>query len=259
MGAEGTQKTFYKLPAEMWFFKAPAVKITASLKHYPERNLKVIYDFHTHTFLSDGVNSPIELIRCAYSYGYAAIAITDHVSYSNIDEIIKAVKKDCQLAEKYWEINAIPGVELTNVPAKAINEMAKYAKDCGALLVAVHGQTMVEPVEEGTNFEALSCPFVDLLAHPGLLTDREAELAVKNDIYIEITRRQGHSLSNGHVVQKGIRFGANFLVNSDAHSHNDLYREGVQEKIAVGAGLSPEQAECIFSGNNKNFLKKILS
>ena len=217
----------------------------------------MIYDFHTHTFLSDGVNSPIELIRCAYSYGYAVIAITDHVSYSNIDEIIKAVKKDCELAAKYWEIKAIPGVELTNIPAKSINEMAKHAKECGALLVAVHGQTMVEPVEEGTNLEALSCPYVDLLAHPGLLTDREAELAVKNDIYIEITRRQGHSLSNGHVVAKGLRFNLKLLVNSDAHSHNDLYREGIQEKIAMGAGLTSEQAGCIFSGNNKSFLKKI--
>jgi len=219
----------------------------------------VIYDFHTHTFLSDGVNSPIELIRCAHIYGYAAIAITDHVSYSNIDEIIKAVKKDCQLAEKYWEIKAIPGVEITNVPAKSINEMAKYAKECGAVMVAVHGQTMVEPVEEGTNFQALSCPYVDLLAHPGLLTDEEANLAVKNDIYIEITRRQGHSLSNGLVAQKGIRAGAKLLVNSDSHSHNDLYREGMQRKIALGAGLTEEQADYIFSNNTQNFLKKILN
>ena len=38
-----------------------------------------VYDFHTHTFLSDGVLSPMELIRRAHDKGYAAIAITDHV------------------------------------------------------------------------------------------------------------------------------------------------------------------------------------
>ncbi|MBM3700130.1 MAG: histidinol phosphate phosphatase domain-containing protein [Actinobacteria bacterium] len=218
-----------------------------------------MYDFHTHTFLSDGVNSPIELIRCAYAYGYAAIAITDHVSYSNIEQIIKAVKKDCELAQKYWDIKAIPGVELTHVPAKSIYDMAKYAKECGALLVAVHGQTMVEPVEEGTNLQALGCPYVDFLAHPGLLTDAEAALALKNGIYIEITGRKGHSLSNGHVAQKGLEHGLKFLINSDSHSHNDLFREGMQEKIAMGAGLTPEYAGIILSENNKNFIKKILS
>ena len=39
-----------------------------------------MYDFHTHTFLSDGVLSPIELIRRALVRGYKAMAITDHVS-----------------------------------------------------------------------------------------------------------------------------------------------------------------------------------
>jgi len=42
--------------------------------------LRVLYDFHTHTFHSDGVLSPIELIRRAFVKGYSAIAITDHVA-----------------------------------------------------------------------------------------------------------------------------------------------------------------------------------
>ena len=52
----------------------------------------MIFDFHTHTFLSDGENSPIELIRIANANGYSVIGITDHVSYSNIDFIIDAVR-----------------------------------------------------------------------------------------------------------------------------------------------------------------------
>ncbi|MBN1299180.1 MAG: histidinol phosphate phosphatase domain-containing protein [Actinobacteria bacterium] len=217
----------------------------------------LIYDFHTHTFLSDGINSPIELIRCAYSYGYACVALTDHVSYSNIDMIIESVKKDCQLAQKYWDINAIPGVELTNIPAKSINDMAMYAKEKGAILVSVHGETMVEPVEKGTNLEALSSRYVDMLAHPGLLTDEEVLLAVKNGIYLELTRRQGHSLSNGHVAKKAMEAGAGLLINSDAHSHLDLYKEGIQLNVAMGAGLTEKQAEYIFKNNNKAFLKKL--
>ena len=38
-----------------------------------------MYDFHTHTFLSDGVLAPTELIQRAVNKGYKVIAVTDHV------------------------------------------------------------------------------------------------------------------------------------------------------------------------------------
>ena len=93
-----------------------------------EREVLMIYDFHTHTFLSDGTNSPIELIRFAVAAGYKCIGMTDHASYSNLDCLIEKIKKDCRLAEDYWDIIAVPGVELTNVPAKSINDMQKALK-----------------------------------------------------------------------------------------------------------------------------------
>ncbi len=43
-----------------------------------------MYDFHTHTFLSDGVLSPVELIRRALARGYRAMALTDHVGLGNV-------------------------------------------------------------------------------------------------------------------------------------------------------------------------------
>ena len=172
----------------------------------------MIYDFHTHTFLSDGVNSPIELIRLAVVNGYKCIALTDHVSYSNLDFIISRVRKDCKLAEKYWKINAIMGVELTNVPAKSINEMAGKAKELGAKLVVVHGESIAEDVEPGTNLEAVKSEYVDILAHPGILTLEEAELAEKNGVFIEITSRAGHSLTNGVVANIGREAGVKFLI-----------------------------------------------
>ena len=43
-----------------------------------------MYDFHTHTFLSDGVLSPIELIRRALVQGYKVMAVTDHVGIGNV-------------------------------------------------------------------------------------------------------------------------------------------------------------------------------
>ena len=217
----------------------------------------MIYDFHTHTFFSDGLNSPIELIRYAIAAGYRCIAITDHASYSNIDGLIDAAKKDCRLAEQYWDITAIPGVELTNIPADSIDDMAEYAREKGARLVVVHGESTVEKVQPGTNLKAVSSANVDLLAHPGLLTIQEAETAVKNDVYLEITSRAGHSLSNGIVAKIGTQAGARLLLNSDSHSHKDLYMEGIQKKVALSAGLTESQFEEIIKVNNPVFLKKL--
>jgi histidinol phosphatase-like PHP family hydrolase len=217
----------------------------------------MICDFHTHTFFSDGVHSPIELIRFAVVAGYNAIALTDHASYSNLDFIISGIKKDCELAEKYWNIKAIPGVELTNIPSKSINDMAKTAKELGAKIVVVHGESIVESVEPGTNLEAVKSEYTDILAHPGILKLEEAELAAKNNIFIEVSSRRGHSLTNGIVVKSGREAGVKFLINSDSHCHSDLFSSGMQEKVAMGAGLEKDEIRRIFDENYREFFKKI--
>jgi len=217
----------------------------------------MIYDFHTHTLFSDGKNSPIELIRLASVFGYRCIALTDHGSYSNLDFIIPRVKRDCELAEKHWDIKAIPGVELTNIPAKSINDMAREAKELGARVVIVHGESIVENVEPGTNLEAVKSKYVDLLAHPGIFKLEEAKLAAENGIFVEISSRVGHSLTNGIVVNVGREAGVKFLINSDAHSHDDLFRSDMQERVGLGSGLKKDEVEEIFNKNYKELLKRI--
>lgn len=217
----------------------------------------MIADFHTHTFLSDGENSPIELIRIACANGYSVIGITDHVSYSNIDYVIEAATKDCALAKRYWGITAIPGVELTNIPSESIGEIAKYAKENGAKLVVVHGESISENVETGTNHNAVNSDYVDILAHPGLITVDEAKEAAGKGIYLEITCKGGHCLTNGHVVKIGRKAGVKFLINSDSHVHKNLYSGDMQTKVAKGAGLEENEIKEIFEVNVKEFLKKL--
>ena len=48
-------------------------------------------DLHMHTLLSDGVLLPSELIQRAYSTGYRALALTDHVDMSNIDFVVPRI------------------------------------------------------------------------------------------------------------------------------------------------------------------------
>jgi histidinol phosphatase-like PHP family hydrolase len=203
--------------------------------------LVVLCDFHTHSLLSDGVLSPIELLRRAVVKGYRAIAITDHMSLGTLEGYLPVVIKECELAERYWDIVAIPGIELTHLPPETIAEAARTAKELGARLVVVHGETVVEPVHPGTNLAALRSPHVDILAHPGLLSPEEAQLAAANGVFLEISARKGHCLTNGHVVRLGQAAGARFLVNSDAHEPGDLLSPELALSVALGSGLGQEE------------------
>jgi histidinol phosphatase-like PHP family hydrolase len=217
----------------------------------------MVYDFHTHSFLSDGELSPVELIRRAVANGYQAIAVTDHAGPGNLKRVIEEVTKECRLASEYWGIIAIPGVELTHVPAGSLAGLADEARKLGAELIVVHGETPVEPVEPGTNLAAVSCPEVDVLAHPGLLRDKEAKLAVQNGVFIEITARGGHNVSNGHVVKLGREAGVDFLIDSDAHSPGNLLTESWAKTVALGAGLTEQEAEAALKKNPLKVLERV--
>jgi len=209
----------------------------------------MVYDFHTHTVLSDGELSAVELARRAVVNGYRALAITDHAALGSLERIVRELATECELIQKYWGLIALPGVELTHVPAAAIADAAAKAKDLGARIVIVHGETPVEPVEPGTNRAAIMSPHVDVLAHPGLLTIEEAELAAERPTYLEISARKGHSLANGHVAALAIKAGAPLVVDSDAHAPEDLLTEVFAKTVARGAGIPPEQLRAVLQGN----------
>ena len=114
-----------------------------------------MFDFHTHTFLSDGVLSPIELVRRAHVRGYRAMAITDHVGAGNLEFVVRTLIADCKMASSRWDIRVLPGVEITHVPPEDLDTVARDAKKLGAKIVIVHGETIVEPVAPGTNEAAV--------------------------------------------------------------------------------------------------------
>jgi histidinol phosphatase-like PHP family hydrolase len=216
-----------------------------------------MYDFHTHTFLSDGVLSPIELIRRAMVRGYKAIGVTDHVGVGNLEWVVKTLVKDCAEATKRWDIVAVPGVEITHVPKEDIATVARTAKELGARLVTVHGETIVEPVEPGTNEAALRSPAVDILAHPGLISYEDARLGAEKGIFLEVSARRGHSLTNGHVVRMAKLAGASLVLDSDAHQPEDLLTPELTLSIALGAGLTSEEAHAVLQLNPLSLLARL--
>jgi histidinol phosphatase-like PHP family hydrolase len=195
-------------------------------------------DLHTHSILSDGELIPSELIRRAKVKGYRIIGISDHVDLSNMERVITSM---LTLREKagFEGIVFVPGVEITHVPKDSVRETIALARKMGALYVVVHGETISEPVEEGTNREAIEGG-ADILAHPGLITEEDARRAAETGVLLEISARKGHSLANGHVARIAKRVGAPLIYDSDSHSPSDLTPEEQARKIVIGAGLTAE-------------------
>jgi histidinol phosphatase-like PHP family hydrolase len=219
-------------------------------------NNSVVIDLHTHSLLSDGALLPSELTRRAFVKGYKVIAITDHVDGSNLENILPRLIRVCKVLDKKGSIRVIPGVEITHVSPPDIKEIVEQARDIGARMVLVHGETLAEPVAPGTNRSALELD-IDMLAHPGLITLEEASLAAKKDIRLEISCRRGHGFANGHVAKIAKKAGAKLVVNTDSHTSEDLMSKDEAMKIALGAGLDVEECKQIYS-NTLEFVKKIL-
>ena len=197
-------------------------------------------DFHSHTFFSDGALVPSEHVRRVEQMGYQAIAITDHADSSNIGILIPNLIRVAKDLNRVNTTQLIVGVELTHVPPPLIAPLAIECRALGAQLIVVHGETPVEPVLSGTNRAALEAD-IDLLAHPGFLTDEEATLAAQKGILLELSGRKGHSLTNGHVVQVARKAGARLAINADAHGPGDFLSNEMAQKVGLGAGLSMEE------------------
>jgi histidinol phosphatase-like PHP family hydrolase len=195
-----------------------------------------MFDLHTHSILSDGELLPSELARRYEEKGFCAIAITDHVDLSNIKPVVEAIVDFC----KQWpkgRIKVIPGVELTHLPLEQFKKAATYARNHGIKIIVAHGETLVEPVVKGTAHAALSAD-IDILSHPGLISDKDVKLAASRGIFLELSARKGHCLGNGHVARLATKLSAKLCINSDTHSPSDIPSIEFLQEVGLGAGLS---------------------
>ncbi len=212
-------------------------------------------DLHTHSIFSDGELIPSEAAQRAHVAGYKTIAITDHADHSNIDFILPRIIKVCAEISRKGKIQVLPGLELTHVDPSDIALLAQEARKLGAKIVVVHGETLTEPVPPGTNRAAINAN-VDILAHPGLITEEDACLAAQKGVFLEITTRKGHSYGNGHVAFMARKCNAQLVLNNDAHAPGDYVGRVMAANIARGAGLSDKEIAAVFE-NSQKFVQRV--
>ncbi len=207
-------------------------------------------DFHTHTLFSDGVLLPSELVRRAENAGYRAIGLTDHADGSNLEFVLKGLVKVAAELNRFQNTFVIPGVEITHAPPQQVPQLVQQARKLGAIIIIVHGESPVEPVAAGTNRAGIESK-ADILAHPGFITDSDAALAAQNGVLLEITARQGHSLTNGHVARMAMKTGAKLVINTDTHTPDDLITLDRASQVLIGAGLVESEATKVLKNNQE--------
>lgn len=211
-------------------------------------------DLHTHSLFSDGVLLPSELVVRARAAGYTAIAITDHVDFTNIDFVIPRICKVADELGKYYQIRVVTGCEITYVPPPLIQKAVTRARTLGARIVIVHGETPVERVPAGTNLAGIRAG-ADILAHPGYILPEEVELAARKKVCLEITTRKGHCKSNSHVAALAAGCCAKLVLNTDSHQPSELLSEKLIRQTLRGAGLKSSDYGNMQSNSEELLLK----
>ncbi len=215
-------------------------------------------EFHSHSLFSDGILLPAALVREAGIRNIKALAITDHADASNIDTVLQPILKFLKAEEKTLEVKLIPGIELSYTKPQDIEKYAKLARKHGAKIVIVHGESPIEPLYPGTNHSAVQQKgIVDILAHPGFITKEDVELAKKNNIFLELSAKNGHKDGNKHVAILALEIGAKMLVGSDAHNENGLITQEQALNICLEAGLTQDQALKVIIDNAEELLKRV--
>ena len=136
----------------------------------------MLYDFHTHTFLSDGVLAPVELIQRACVKGYTAIAVTDHWA---VDQERVLGDPGARVRDGDEEMGS--GHSRGGADARAAGEDprgGKAARSLGAQIVIATGRASWSRWRRGPT-GGLESPRWTWLAHPGLLSEEEARLAAE--------------------------------------------------------------------------------
>src|ERR671933_2482541 len=72
-------------------------------------------ELHCHTTCSDGTLTPSQLVQAAVKAGVRALAITDHDTLSGWNEAICQAQRFAEASAKPYNLEIVPGVELSTV------------------------------------------------------------------------------------------------------------------------------------------------
>lgn len=134
----------------------------------------------------------------------------------------------------YANVEAWAGVELRHIPPALLPDTVREARSAGASLVLVHGESIADQVEQGTNFAAIEAG-ADIIAHPGLIDAEAAAYAAEKGVALEFTSCPMHGLTNAYTAAMALRSGAPLVRGSAAARPEELTTRAFWPMIIKGA------------------------
>ena len=228
-------------------------------------------DLHMHSTFSDGINSIEQMAKEAYNLGYEYIAISDH---SNTLPLVKGVDKEkfkhyCQEIKRveslFDNFKIFTALEVDILEDGSLGADIEILEQLDFVLGAIHTKFKL-PKEKQTQrlIKALQNPYLNAIAHPTgrLIGKREAidinyaqffKAVKENNKLLEINSQPSRLDLNDILAKEAKEYGIKFLINSDAHSIEQLHylKYGINQ--ARRAWL--EKDDIINTQSLKNFLK----
>lgn len=238
--------------------------------------MKIFADYHTHSVYSgDAKGTIIENVEAAKKKGLRELAITDHgpkhIGYGVKKKNIKKIRKEIdELNRVNTDIEVKFGLEANIIGTDGkIDVDEEIRKELDILLAGFHFGSIPDKLIEGTKVqiynvlspllpsverksraintksvvEALNKYDIDILTHPGakasIDTKEVARAATQNDTALEINSSHGHLTVE--YIKVAMKEGAKFVINSDAHTPEDIGNVEKGINRAIQAGLSVER------------------
>ncbi len=178
------------------------------------------------------------------------IATLHHAINTHTPQIAKLLFLQKQINELaiYEDIQCFFGIKLMHIPPSLIGKSILLYKVLGIQLIAVHGESISDIVEQGTNFNACLA-HADILYHAGLIDEKCVELAKENNVFLEICSHPKHAYTNAHIANLAKKIGAKTVFGSGARKLEEIHSPTMQKTIYAGA--------LIDTNNNNELLNKL--
>ena len=203
-------------------------------------------DLHTHTDLTDGTASLEAMVAAAAGHGYDYYAVTDHapnlfMQRMTLEKMLAQRKQAAALDGRHGGMRVLHGTELNIDPDGEVDWPPEILREFDLTVASVHSH-FTQPRDEMTRrlIRAAENPYVSILGHPSgrkigkrdpVDADWDAVFAAcaRSGTAVEIDAYPDRLDARDELVRTGLRHGAKFAIDSDAHAivHLAFLRFGV--------------------------------
>lgn len=213
-------------------------------------------DLHLHTHWSDGVLDIAALARLAAERGYQYIAITDHSPALAIARGLPLEKLERQLAEiraqqHRYPLEVLAGIEVDICPDGSLDLPDSVLARLDWVVASVHSRfTLGREAMTKRIIRAMANPHVNAIGHPSgrmlqrrpgyeLDWERLFVAAWEYNVALEVNSSPDRLDIHDQLVRRALSFGVKIVIDTDAHSGNELANMKYGVAVARRGGATP--------------------